>query len=241
MVDRKSCDIIVLVADEVLHGDTELLDFVRQAGAVVNVLSLSALLADASVISRSAVVLLGVGASIPCRAAHRVRRLRSSGIGRPVLLVALRDAPDAIAAALRAGASDFVRRASARLELRLRLRALEHRGAGWRSPQRLRLGVVEVDRSTRVMRCGDRAVSLTNREYRLLECLAAHPGEPVSREILEQHVWGGPAKRAHGSNVVDVYIAYLRRKLSTLGVSEAVRTYRGIGYTITNDLQPVEQ
>jgi DNA-binding response OmpR family regulator len=229
---------LALIVETALHRDGELLDLVREAGATVRCIPLAALLSEPPKRAEKAVVLLGVGAATDARVAHRVRRIRGSGVRTPVLLIAFRDAADEIGDALEAGATDFVRRASARVELRVRLRALARRVTASPKPHRIRLGRVEIDQSTHVMRCGDRAVSLTNREYRLLECLASHPGQLVPRKLLEQWVWGRVAKPPSRSNIVDVYIAYVRRKLSTLGVAKAVRTHRGIGYTIAADLRP---
>jgi len=231
---------LALIVETALHRDGELLDLLREAGATVRFIPLAALLSEPPRRAEKAVVLLGVGAT-EARVTQRVQRIRGSGVRTPVLLVAFRDAAEEIGDALEAGATDFVRRASARIELRMRLRALTGRVAASPKPHRIRLGRVEIDQSTHVMRCGDRAVSLTNREYRLLECLASHPGQLVPRKLLEQWVWGRVAKPPSRSNIVDVYIAYLRRKLSTLGVAKAVRTHRGIGYTIAADLRPTAE
>ena len=232
---------IAYVLGAELHRDRELIALVREAGTEPRLLSASALVKEDEQRTAPAVVLLGVGRSDVGRAAQRVRELRATGVGAPILLIAAEGNDAAIAEAVDAGASDFVRRASLRGELALRLYALERRVARWPTTRRFRLGEMEVDRASHEVRCGGRAVSLTTQEYRVLECLAEHHGQPVPRQLLVERVWGRAPHIRQRSNVVDVYVAYLRKKLSSLGAAETVRTLRGIGYTISEDCRTIER
>lgn len=178
------------------------------------------------------VVVLGANASATNKAARYVRALRRSGVHAPVLLVTSGTLHQWVLAALEAGANDFIQRSSVREELGLRLGVLFARTVRRPRDQRIRLADLEIDRESRAASRGRTTVLLTNREYRMLECLAEHAGEPVKREELARYVWGCGAKDRKESNLVDVYILYVRRKLSALGYPSAVRTLRGVGYTM---------
>lgn len=228
---------IVLMIGSALHRDPELRRLLIEAGVEPRSVTARRALTDAGAMTHGVAILLGVPRGNGERATTRVRRLRAANVRCPILLVVGGEIGAGCEEALRAGASDFVARRRARSELALRLQALCQRASRPSRPCPLAVGDVEVDLSTRLMRCGDRTVLLTNREFRLFERLAAQPGEPIPRGVLEQHVWGRVRRGADGrpSNIVDVYVAYLRRKLNRVGSRGAVRTLRGVGYAIQVD------
>jgi two-component system, OmpR family, response regulator len=153
------------------------------------------------------------------------RALRERGVAAPVLMLTARDAVDDRIRGLDAGADDYLPKPFDFGELLARLRALLRRGAAGREPE-LRVGDLVVDPATHEVALGGRAVELTAREFAVLEYLARHPGEVVSRTTLLEHVWD---ENFEGStNVVDVYVGYLRRKLR----EPLIATVRGVGFRL---------
>ena len=152
-------------------------------------------------------------------------RLREAGVGTPVLILTARDALADKVHGLDAGADDYLTKPFSLAELLARVRALVRRGAGSPAP-RISIGDVEVDTSGRMVRKAGRDVSLTPMEYAVLELLALHRGRLVSRTMIYDHVYD--ASDPTLSNVVDVYVANLRRKLGR----DLIRTRRGEGYLI---------
>ena len=155
--------------------------------------------------------------------------LRDRGCWAPVLMVTARDqVPDRVRG-LDAGADDYLPKPFAFDELLARLRALLRRAPAER-PARLQVGDLTVDPATHeVMRAGT-PVELTAREFAVLEYLARHPGRAVSRTQLLDHVWD--ENYLGSSNVVDVYVGYLRKKLEQPFDRPLIRTLRGVGWTI---------
>jgi len=161
------------------------------------------------------------------------RQLREQGLAVPVLMLTARDAVDDRVAGLDGGADDYLKKPFDFRELLARLRALLRRGARPPLPDRLVVGDVEVDtRARRVFRTG-REVALTAREYALLECLARRAGAVVGRAEISEHVWDESYDPL--SNVIDVYVQRLRRKLDTRGRISVIRTRRGEGYQLVGD------
>jgi DNA-binding response OmpR family regulator len=153
------------------------------------------------------------------------RALRDRGVAAPVLMLTARDAVDDRIRGLDAGADDYLAKPFDFGELRARIRALLRRGPAGRAPE-LRVGGLVVDPATRAVALDGRPVELTAREFALLEYLARHPGEVVSRTTLLEHVWD---ENFEGStNVVDVYVGYLRRKLD----APLIATVRGVGFRL---------
>src|SRR4051795_7184397 len=153
------------------------------------------------------------------------RALRERGAAAPVLMLTARDAVDDRIRGLDAGADDYLPKPFDFGELLARVRALLRRGPAARAPQ-LRVGDVVVDPARHAVTRAGRPVALTAREFALLEYLARHPGEVVSRTRLLEHVWD---ENFEGStNVVDVYVGYLRRKLGR----RAIATVRGVGFRL---------
>ncbi|HXG62335.1 MAG TPA: response regulator transcription factor [Planctomycetota bacterium] len=143
----------------------------------------------------------------------------------PVLVLTARDAPAEKAALLNAGADDYVTKPFELGELVARLRALIRRAAGKPAPV-LRIGAVEIDTASRTVRRGGRPVDLTPKEYALAEFLALHRGELVTRTMIYDHLYDENDDTL--SNVVDVYVSNLRRKLG----KDFVETRRGQGYIV---------
>lgn len=157
------------------------------------------------------------------------RHLRAAGRWAPVLMLTARSGVDDRITGLDAGADDFLVKPFEFAELLARLRALLRRGAVERPPV-LEVGDVRLDPATHlVVRAGVR-VELSLREFALLEYLMRHPGEVVPRRTLRDHVWHYGADGA--SNVVDVYVGYLRRKLEAPFGRPFIRTVRGVGYSV---------
>jgi two-component system, OmpR family, copper resistance phosphate regulon response regulator CusR len=158
------------------------------------------------------------------------RELRESGSDVPVLMLTARDAVEARVQGLDAGADDYLTKPFDFRELLARLRALTRRERRPVTPERLEVGPLTLDlRGQRVLR-GGREVSLTSREYALLEYLARHAGEVVGRAQIAEHVWD--ERYDPFSNVVDVYVQRLRRKLDTPDAPSIIRTRRGRGYQL---------
>ena len=162
--------------------------------------------------------------------AAKVRDLRQRFRGMPILLDLKQDSVDARAACLCAGADDFWLSSIGPSDLLLRLRL--HRTVQARLGQRptlLELGDLSLDPATRQVRRAGRTVALTAREFALLLVLMRSPGQVFSREQLLQEVWRD--ERA-SSNVVEVYVRYLRQKLEAEGESRLLLTVRGRGYSL---------
>ncbi len=151
----------------------------------------------------------------------RLRRTKAT----PVLVLTARDAPAEKVALLNAGADDYVTKPFELGELVARLRALIRRAAGKPAPV-LRVGEVEIDTASRAVRRGGRSVGLTPKEYALAEFLALHRGELVTRTMIYDHLYDENDDTL--SNVVDVYVSNLRRKLGR----GFVETRRGQGYIV---------
>jgi two-component system, OmpR family, response regulator len=157
------------------------------------------------------------------------RRLRAAGRWAPVLMLTARDAvPDRIDG-LDAGADDYLVKPFAFGELLARLRALLRRGAGER-PVVLSCGDVVLDPARHTVTRAGQPVELSAREFALLEFLMRHPGEVVSRTAILEHVWDYDYDGM--SNVIDVYVGYLRRKLEQPFGRPLIRTVRGVGYAL---------
>jgi two-component system response regulator MprA len=156
------------------------------------------------------------------------RRIRADGHRTPILMLTARSAVADRIAGLDAGADDYLPKPFALGELAARLRALARRGRT--GGEVLRAGDLVLDTGAREVRVGDALVELTGTEFALLEYLLRNPGQVLSRDQLREEVWGSGFEPA--SNVVDIYIHYLRRKLKAAGLSDPIRTVRGLGYAL---------
>jgi two-component system, OmpR family, response regulator MprA len=157
------------------------------------------------------------------------RRLRADGDDRPVLVLTARAEVDDRVTGLDVGADDYLVKPFALDELLARIRALLRRIA---PPERTQLRVADLvlDPETREVRRGDRALELTDLEFRLLEHFLANPRVVLTREVLLDHVWG--AERPSTENALEVYVGYLRRKLEADGEPRLLHTVRGVGYVL---------
>ncbi len=157
------------------------------------------------------------------------RRLREAGRWAPILMLTARDSvPDRIAG-LDAGADDYLTKPFAFTELLARLRALIRRGAGER-PIALQSDDLTLDPATRRVVVGSTQVDLTAKEFALLEFFLRHPGEVLTRSRIIEHVWDFAYDG--DSNVVDVYIRYLREKVDRPFGRHSIETVRGAGYRL---------
>ncbi|OHV29987.1 MULTISPECIES: response regulator transcription factor [Pseudofrankia] len=161
-----------------------------------------------------------------------LRRLRSAGSRLPVVVLTARDGVRDTVAALEGGADDYMSKPFRFEELlaRVRLRLRPERSAAEQTV--LRSGGLALDLRTRRAHVGDRAVDLTAREFVLAETFLRHPGQVLAREQLLSAVWGYDYDP--GSNIVDVYVGYLRRKLGATRIT----TVRGMGYRLEAGTAP---
>ncbi|MDP2292488.1 MAG: response regulator transcription factor [Actinomycetota bacterium] len=157
-----------------------------------------------------------------------LQRMRSRGEQMPVIILTARAGVDDAVRGFEGGADDYVVKPFRFEELLARVR-VRLRGAPAAESAVLRAGDVTLDLRTRRAAVGERMVELTAREFALLENLLRHAGQVLSREQLLSHVWGYDFDP--GSNVVDVYIRYLRKKLG----ADVVETVRGMGYRLRTD------
>ena len=158
-----------------------------------------------------------------------LRELRSRAVTTPVLILTARDAvPDRIRG-LDDGADDYLVKPFAFEELLARVRALLRRSRRVYDPV-LRVGHLALDRSTRRIRCKDANVELSKREFAILEYLMQHPGEVLTRTRIYEHVWNEQMELT--SNVIDVHIKEIRRKIARAGGKGIIRTVRGAGYCV---------
>jgi DNA-binding response OmpR family regulator len=158
------------------------------------------------------------------------RTIRASGSLVPILIVTARDAVDARIEGLDCGADDYLVKPFDFGELLARLRALVRRGRLPLLPERLVVGALALDTRSRRVRVGGHEISLTAKEYALLEYLARRAGDVVSRADIAEHVWD--ERYDPLSNVVDVYVQRLRRKLDHYESESMIRTRRGEGYQL---------
>jgi two-component system OmpR family response regulator len=160
------------------------------------------------------------------------RRLRADGIWSPVLLLTARDAVEDRVEGLDGGADDYLTKPFSFAELRARLRALARRGSAER-PAVLRVGELELDPATHRVARGDAEISLSSKEFSLLECFMRRPGEVLSRFQLLEHAWDYDYENR--SNVVDVYVGYLRSKVDRPFGTDTIETVRGVGYRLRTE------
>jgi len=158
------------------------------------------------------------------------RRIRQSGSSVPILMVTARDAVDARIAGLDCGADDYLVKPFDFGELLARLRALIRRGGQPVLPERIAIGALTLDTRGRRVVAGGRELVLTAKEYALLEYLARRAGDVVSRADIAEHVCDEHYDPM--SNVVDVYVQRLRRKLDEGDEPSLIRTRRGQGYQL---------
>ncbi len=160
------------------------------------------------------------------------RRLRSSDLSVSILILTAKDSIEDRVAGLDAGADDYLVKPFAFAELLARIKALLRRPKGMK-PNLLQAGDLELDVvRRRVVRAGS-AIELTPKEYSLLEYMMRNRGQVLTRTQILEHVWNYDFYA--GSNIVDVYIRYLRKKIDEGHKERLIKTIRGVGYTICED------
>ena len=158
-----------------------------------------------------------------------LRNLRKRGSDAHVLVLTARDGTDDRVKCLNLGADDYVVKPFVFAELLARVRALVRRKYGSKSPV-IRVADMEVDTAERVVRRGGRRIELTGREYAMLELLATRAGQVVTRADIWEHVYDFNAEA--DSNVVNVFIGHLRKKIEADGLPKLIQTRRGHGYVL---------
>jgi DNA-binding response OmpR family regulator len=158
------------------------------------------------------------------------RSIRESGNTVPILMLTARDAVEARIQGLDCGADDYLVKPFDFGELLARLRALVRRGRQPLLPERLTVGPLSIDTRSRQVRIRGTDVLLTAKEYALLEYFVRRAGDVVSRADISEHVWD--ERHDPLSNVVDVYVQRLRKKLDRSGSESLIRTRRGEGYQL---------
>jgi two-component system, OmpR family, response regulator MprA len=153
------------------------------------------------------------------------RRLRRKGVTQPILLLTARDAVAERVAGLDAGADDYLVKPFATEELVARVRALLRRGQ--EPPETLAFADLRLDVQERTAWRGETAIQLSRREADVLELLLRNPRHVVARDVVLDRVWGDISSA--GTNVVDRYVSYLRRKL---GEPQLIHTVRGVGFRL---------
>jgi two-component system OmpR family response regulator len=153
------------------------------------------------------------------------RRIRAEGRWSPVIMLTARDGIEDRVRGLDCGADDYLVKPFAFRELLARLRSLTRRSLGAR-PVELRAGDIVLDTATHEVRRGEKPVPLSPKEFALLELFLRHPDEVLTRSRILSHVWDFAYEGR--SNVVDVYVGYLRRKLG----GDELETIRGVGYRL---------
>jgi two-component system OmpR family response regulator len=160
------------------------------------------------------------------------RRLRAAGVRAPVLMLTARDSVDDRVEGLDSGADDYLVKPFAFAELLARLRALVRRGDTGR-PAVLRVGDLELDPATREVMRDSTPIALSAKEFSLLESFMRRPGEALSRLYLLEHAWDFAYDNR--SNVVDVYVRRLRRKIDEPFGCASLETVRGAGYRLRSE------
>jgi heavy metal response regulator len=155
--------------------------------------------------------------------------LRQRDVRIPVLMVTARDAVDDRVAGLDSGADDYLIKPFAFAEMLARIRALLRREPAFKG-RVLQVADLELDTASRMVRRGDRPISLTSKEYSLLEYLMRHPNQILTRSAIAEHVWNYDFDNL--TNLIDVHIFALRRKLDDAHELKLLHTVRGVGYRL---------
>jgi two-component system copper resistance phosphate regulon response regulator CusR len=167
---------------------------------------------------------------LPGRSGMEVlRAIRARGFERPVLVLTAQDAVDAKVEAFRAGADDYVTKPFAFEELLARVEALSRRTPTMSAPV-LKVADLSLDKNTRTVTRGDEAIELTPKEYTVLEYLMRHAGRVMSRTLITEYAWGYHFDP--GTNIVDVVINHLRKKIDSTRPVKLIHTVRGVGYVV---------
>ncbi len=158
--------------------------------------------------------------------------LRQEGIQTPILMLTARDTLEDKVEGLKIGADDYLTKPFAFEELLARVQALLRRGIYQETTTILQIGDLSLNKETREVTRGNQAISLTAKEFALLEYLMSRPNRPLSRTMILEQVWGHNHDPL--TNVVDVYIRYLRNKVDKGFPQKLIHTVRDVGYKISD-------
>jgi two-component system OmpR family response regulator len=162
------------------------------------------------------------------------RRLRTAGVWSPVLMLTARDAVEDRIVGLDSGADDYLTKPFSFAELLARLRALARRG-GVERPAILEVGGLRLDPASRRAWRGEHEIPLSPKEFALLETFMRRPGQVLTRLQLLEHAWDFAYENR--SNVIDVYVRYLREKIDRPFGMDSIETVRGVGYRLRGDAE----
>jgi DNA-binding response OmpR family regulator len=160
-----------------------------------------------------------------------LKRIRLHGSKMPILILTAHANTSQKVTNFEAGADDYLTKPFAFEELLVRVKALFRRG-GAEPADVLRIGDLEIDRSSQQVRRAGKRLELTSKEYSLLEYLAVHAGKVMSRTMIIEHVWDESFQGL--TNIVDVYVRHLRSKVDDDHLKKLIRTVRGVGYFVSD-------
>lgn len=158
-----------------------------------------------------------------------IREMRTLGIRTPVLCLTAKDKVDDIVSGLDSGSDDYLTKPFAFVELLARVRALIRRGSSERGAE-LTFADLRIDPVSHKVWRGDTEIDLTSKEYALLEYMMQHPNETLTRSMIAEHVWDYTFDSF--TNIIDVYVNYLRKKIDRDFEKKLIHTVRGIGYVL---------
>jgi DNA-binding response OmpR family regulator len=158
------------------------------------------------------------------------RQLRADGVRTPILMLTARDSVDDRIAGLDSGADDYLVKPFNFDELLARVRALLRRRQATATPQLLRFGKLTLDPAARQVTYDAQPIELSAKEFDVLELLMRHPRQVVTRETFYDRIWGYDF--GGESNILEVYIRYLRAKMEKAGGAGLIQTVRGVGYVL---------
>ncbi len=157
-----------------------------------------------------------------------VRKVRAEKLDVPILLLTARDAVDDRVQGLDAGADDYLVKPFANKELLARLRALTRRTGSLAGTDTMQVGPFTIDLSSRTAKRDDQPLSLTSKEFQMLELFMRNQGKVLSKELILDRIWGPDASVM--SNAVENYVHFLRKKIDVPGHHSYIETVRGVGY-----------
>ena len=159
------------------------------------------------------------------------REMREAGVKTPILMLTALSSLDDRVAGLRLGADDYLTKPFSFEELLARIEALMRRAGAYQAAEPIKtVADLSIDRERKQVRRGDREIDLTPREFALLDCLLTEPGKVFSRTMILEKVWGYTSDPL--TNVVEVYIRQLRKKVDTDDDEPLIQTVRGFGYKV---------
>lgn len=158
-----------------------------------------------------------------------IKEMREQDVRTPVLCLTAKDKVDDIVSGLDSGSDDYLTKPFAFIELLARVRALIRRGSSERGAE-LTFADLRIDPVTHKVWRGDTEIDLTSKEYALLEYMMQHPNETLTRSMIAEHVWDYTFDSF--TNIIDVYVNYLRKKIDRDFEKKLIHTVRGIGYVL---------